>query len=151
MFTQQSRVFRSVRFILPTSSSEKRREAIKRIMVQRAAASRKLSLKRVDSKLRRNRSINKNTKSIGRKILTEYLQDSSVHGVQYFSNLRIRPSIVGKVFWILVMLISLACRWRVSFSYVQNVYKFKHDTHLPYKAHYVASDISVSFFIKSLN
>ncbi|EFN86857.1 Sodium channel protein Nach [Harpegnathos saltator] len=95
--------------MLPKTSRERRRYATKRVLVDHMRASRKTGkwpLEHADAKLRDDRSKDKSAKSTVRKFLTEYLQDSSLHGVKYLSNLSIRPSIVGKVGWALIMICS---------------------------------------------
>ncbi|XP_032681728.1 sodium channel protein Nach-like isoform X2 [Odontomachus brunneus] len=104
--------------MLPKSSREWRRHAVKRIIVEHMETSRKTgkrSLKRINPKLYENLPTNKSAESTGHKLLTEYLQDSSIHGIKYLSNLRIRPSIVGKIYWALIIICSFVFLiWMVS-------------------------------------
>ncbi|XP_032681730.1 sodium channel protein Nach-like isoform X4 [Odontomachus brunneus] len=115
---QESRIFQSVHIMLPKSSREWRRHAVKRIIVEHMETSRKTgkrSLKRINPKLYENLPTNKSAESTGHKLLTEYLQDSSIHGIKYLSNLRIRPSIVGKIYWALIIICSFVFLiWMVS-------------------------------------
>lgn len=99
--------------MLPKTLRERRRHAVKRIIVEHVEASRKISKRSLEhvGKLRDDHRANESAKSIAGKFLTEYLQDCSIHGVKYLSNLRIKPSIVGKFFWALIMICSFLCRW----------------------------------------
>lgn len=99
--------------MLPKTFHERRHHVVKRILVDHMEATRKASklpLGRANVKLQNVRTTNESAKAIAGKFLTEYLQDSTVHGIKYLSNLRIKPSIVGKFLWALIMICSFVCR-----------------------------------------
>ncbi|RLU22997.1 hypothetical protein DMN91_005275 [Ooceraea biroi] len=55
------------------------------------------------------------TKELAYKFVQEYLQCSTIHGVKYLGKLRIKPSIVGRLFWALIMICSfLFLAWMLS-------------------------------------
>ncbi|XP_011862352.1 PREDICTED: sodium channel protein Nach-like [Vollenhovia emeryi] len=53
-----------------------------------------------------NRSAVKTKRVIAQQLLQEYLYNSSVHGMKYFSKLQIKSSIIGKLFWTSIMICS---------------------------------------------
>lgn len=60
-------------------------------------------------KLYNNHPVVQSRKETANQILQEYLKDSSVHGLKYFSNFIIKSGIIGKLFWIVIMIGSFVC------------------------------------------
>ncbi|XP_072753329.1 sodium channel protein Nach [Anoplolepis gracilipes] len=86
--------------------SRTKKHAINRIIVDQIEVSKKTNNRSFD-----NFNIEsygdestESTKQIARHFLQEYLYDSSVHGVKYLGKLRIRSTVLGKLFWILIMI-----------------------------------------------
>ncbi|XP_036140942.1 sodium channel protein Nach-like [Monomorium pharaonis] len=52
----------------------------------------------------RHNIVVKNRKEITHQLFHEYLKESSIHGIKYFSNLTLKSSIIGKLFWIIIMI-----------------------------------------------
>ncbi|XP_012521944.3 sodium channel protein Nach [Monomorium pharaonis] len=46
----------------------------------------------------------KSRKEIIHQLFHEYLKESSIHGIKYFSNSTLKSSIIGKLFWIIIMI-----------------------------------------------
>lgn len=91
--------------------SRTKKHAINRIIVDQIEVSKKTNNRSFD-----NFNIEsygdestESTKQIARHFLQEYLYDSSVHGVKYLGKLRIRSTVLGKLFWILIMIGSFLC------------------------------------------
>jgi len=57
-----------------------------------------------------NRPVARNRKIIAYQFLQEYLNNSSVQGLKYFSNSQIKSGIIGKLFWAVIMICSFVCR-----------------------------------------
>ncbi|CAL1676265.1 unnamed protein product [Lasius platythorax] len=90
------------------NSSRKKRHAVNRIVVDQVEVSKKMNNKSFDRsniKSYDNQS-RESTKQIAREFLQEYLYDSSLHGVKYLGKLRIKSTILGKLFWTLIMICS---------------------------------------------
>lgn len=93
------------------NTSQHRRHIVKKITVNHIEPSRKMSKELFDHAKLHNLSVVKNCrKVIAQQLLQEYLHDSSVHGMKYFSNLEIKPGITGKLFWTLIMICSFVCK-----------------------------------------
>ncbi|XP_071631096.1 sodium channel protein Nach [Temnothorax longispinosus] len=89
-------------------TSQHRRHRVKKITVNHVEASKRMRKELFDHaniKLY-NRSVVKSKKVTALQLLREYLPISSVHGMQYFSKLQIKSSIIGKIFWTLIMICS---------------------------------------------
>ncbi|XP_070161262.1 sodium channel protein Nach isoform X3 [Polyergus mexicanus] len=93
------------------SVSRAKRHALNRIIVDQVEVMKKINDRSFDrSKIESyDDQSTESTKQIARHFLLEYLYDSSLHGVKYFGNLRgIKSTILGKVFWTLIMMCSFA-------------------------------------------
>ncbi|KAL6444126.1 hypothetical protein ACFW04_001813 [Cataglyphis niger] len=87
-----------------------KRHAVNRIVVDQVEVLKKIndqSFNRFNIESYGDQST-ENTKQIARHFLLEYLYDSSLHGVKYFRNLRIKSTTLGKLFWTLIMICSSA-------------------------------------------
>lgn len=91
--------------------SREKRHAVNRIIVDQIEISNRIDIK----PLKRNNiksygdQVKGSTKQIARHFLLEYLYESSLHGVKYLGKLRIKSTILGKLFWTFIMISSLAC------------------------------------------
>lgn len=97
--------------MLPIISRERQR-IVKRIIVNHIETTKKTSqrfLNHANIKSHDDQSTG-NKKQIARKLLEEYLHDSSVHGVKYLGNLRIKSNSLVRFFWALIMILSFVCK-----------------------------------------
>lgn len=91
--------------------SREKRHAVNRIVVDQIEISKRIG----NQLLKRNNiesygdQITGSTKQIARHFLLEYLYESSLHGVKYLGKLRIKSTILGKLFWTFIMISSFAC------------------------------------------
>ncbi|KYN16896.1 Sodium channel protein Nach [Trachymyrmex cornetzi] len=88
-----------------SNTLQHKRHRLKRITVSHVEISKKTNEELVEYPID-NRPVVKSKKEIIHKLLQEYLYDSSVHGMKYFSNLKIKSSIIGKLFWTAIIICS---------------------------------------------
>ncbi|KAL0132976.1 hypothetical protein PUN28_000597 [Cardiocondyla obscurior] len=89
-------------------NTQHRRHAVKKITVDHKKPSKKTIeelFNHADIKIY-GRSVVERRKVIARELLQKYLHDSSVHGMMYFSKSQIKSSVVGKLFWTLIIICS---------------------------------------------
>ena len=92
-----------------SNNLQHKRHRLKRITVNHIEISEKTNEELVEYPID-NQPIVKSKKEIIHKLLQEYLYDSSVHGMKYFSNLKIKSSIIGKLFWTAIIICSFVCK-----------------------------------------
>ncbi|KYQ54231.1 Sodium channel protein Nach [Trachymyrmex zeteki] len=88
-----------------SNTLQHKRHRVKRITVSHVEISKRTNEKLVEYPID-NQPVVKSRKEIVHKFLQEYLYDSSVHGMKYFSNLKIKSSIIGKLFWTAIIICS---------------------------------------------
>lgn len=94
------------------NTSQYKQHAVKKITVNdQLKASNKMSEEFDYTKIKLyDRSVVKTKREIAHQLLQEYFYDSSIHGMKYFSNLQIKSSIIGKLFWTSIIICSFVCK-----------------------------------------
>jgi len=92
-----------------SNTLQHKRYKLKKITVSHVEISKKANEELVEYPID-NQPVIKSKKEIFHKLLQEYLYDSSVHGMKYFSNLKIKSGIIGKLFWTTIIICSFVCK-----------------------------------------
>ncbi|XP_011161973.2 sodium channel protein Nach [Solenopsis invicta] len=92
-----------------SNNLQRKRHMVKRIIVDDIEASRGMRRNQFNNthiKLyNRSNPIANTKKEVTHQLLNEYLENSSINGIKYFSNL-LKPSIIEKIFWTVIMICS---------------------------------------------
>ncbi|KYN01018.1 Sodium channel protein Nach [Cyphomyrmex costatus] len=90
-----------------SNTLQHKRHRVKRITVNHIEISKRKNEELVEHPNIDNRPVVKSRNNITHNFLQKCLYDSSVHGMKYFSNSKIKSSIIGKLFWTAIIICSL--------------------------------------------
>jgi hypothetical protein len=87
--------------------SQEKRRIVRRIIVDHIDMTKRMNEKSIKLFDRANSNfyddqLMESKSKLARKLWHKYLQCSTIHGVKYFGNSRIKSTIAGKLFWALI-------------------------------------------------
>lgn len=93
-----------------SQKKQTREKTVKRIRVNRVEIPKKMSKEKLFNR-DKSRDVQSESRiiKIARNLVQEYLHDTSIHGLKYLGKIRIKSTIIGKLFWGLIMICSFVC------------------------------------------